>query len=388
MARLSTAYEMHVEVLQGLQKVDAYAQQTFESEEIDLHLNKQQDRFIAELVGKEFEDKQLRLDYIRTLIVKNHVLQAYVPVSGVDLFYEPDMVYAVLPPDYLHRVNDRSSILQSTGYCRDLTSIITQIEQAEYMAVVEFPETSLTVPPYFTGFTIYKTEASIESPIYTMPAGFVGYLQDTEARFMLINNTLDFFNFDTAFKATGTKVYWERYRGMYYPNSYIFIRSVPSWTTIRIKTDTNDDPPLVGTALTVSFTSNTYKTLGLSTEDTDKKTSIAGNGMTEGDKIYDMNKNIYYRTSVMEPISAMADNMLFAYHDKSFIITQQVIDYVRKPRQISLLLNQSCELESVSARADIVDRTVQYLKLILENPNHREILQDNIIKNQNSITNG
>ncbi len=384
MARLSTVLEMHVEVLQGLQKVDSYQQDMFEPEEIDLHLNKQQERVTNELFGKEFQDKQIRLDYIRELIVKNHQITALVPTT-TDVFYEPNMAYAVLPPDYMYLVNDRSQIVKSTVYCSDLTEVIENGDVLEYTAILPFPVPSITTSPFYTGFTISKTEAAVETDLYTLPDGFNDYFTDVDAKFMIINNTLEALNRELN---PTTKVYWESYRGVYRQSSYIFVRSDATWTNVIATIYNNDETPLVDDQQTGTFASTTYQDISLTTESTDQTISYADNGMTEGDKLYDLNKNSYYKTSVREPISAMSDGMLYVYRDKSFIITKAVIDYVRKPRQISLLLDQSCELASSAVRADIVDRTVQYLKLLIENQVHREFLQDNIIKNQNSITNG
>lgn len=375
--------EMHIEVLQGLQKVDSYQQDMFEAPEVDLQLNKHQERFIDELFGKEFEDKQIRLDYVRSLIVKNHSLQVFVPAS-TDALYEDNMGYAVMPPDYLYLVNDRSKIVTSISKCEDLTTIVTNPTIAEYVSVLPFPTVNVTTAPFYTGFEILKTESSIETAIYSMPTGFVGYIVDKDAKFMLINDSLEKLNRTL----TGTRVYWEDYRGVHYHNSYVFVRDDADWTQVKINSYTNDDPAVLDVSTSATFTVTNYLGIALSSDTTDQTTTYADNGMTEGDKLYDLNKNEYYKTSIKEPISAMSDNFLHVYRDKSFIITDVLVDYVRKPRQISLLLDQSCELQSSGARAEVVDRTIQYFKLLIENPVYREFQQDNIIKNQNSITNG
>lgn len=384
MARLNTALELHIDVLQGLQKVDAYEQDMFQPPEIDLQLNRHQDRLIDELFSKEFQDFQLRAEYVKTLIVKNYPLTVYVP-STTDSFYEPDMGYVVMPPDYLYLVNDRSLITTSAKQCEDLTSLKDTTPTSEYIAILKFPSSTLTSGPYYTGFVIQKTESAVTTNLYTLPSGFTNYITDKEAKFMVINNSLEYLN--RTLNPT-TKVYWERYRGTYYPNSYVFVRSDNNWSSINATTYTNSQTPTVDATELATFTQNIYFTPILTSDLTDQVTTYADNGMTEGDKLYDLRKNVYYQTSQKEPTSAMSDDLIHVYWDKSFIITKVLIDYVRKPRQISLLLDQSCELPSAAARADVVDRTIQYLKMLVENPTHREFLQDNIIKNQNSLTNG
>lgn len=386
MARLNTVMELHVEVFQGLQKIDSFQQDMFEFSEVDLHLNKQQDRFINELFSTEFEDHQLRLDYVRDLIVKNHPLPVAVPVSGEPL-YEPNTVFAVLPPDYMYLVNDRSKILTSATYCTDILSKLQLTEDTEYLSVLSFPVSSRDAAPYYNGFNIIVTENGVSKEIYTLPDSYTGYLSDVNARYMIINHSLEYMN--RSLNPT-TRIYWERYRGKYYPGSYIFVRDDNAWTQM-IATALNDETenPTVDEQTTAVLSSKTYQRPGIDPEEVkDAVERYIDNGMTEGDKLYDLNKNVYYRTSQGEPTSAMAQDLIFAYHDKSFLITEVMIDYVRKPRQISLLLDQSCEISSSAGRADIVDKTVQYMKLLIENPAYREFLQDNIIKNQNTLTHG
>lgn len=385
MARLNTTLELHIEVLQGLQKVDAFRQDMFEPPEVDLHLNKQQDRFIDDLFGKEFEDRQIRLDYVRALIVKNHKLQVIEPTQASPL-YEPGMIYAVLPPDYLYLVNDRSKLGLSQVFCADVTDVRSTEELQEHVSVLPFPLSTRTDPPFYNTFQIFKTEAAVEEAIYTAPTALTGYLTDPNAKYMVINNSLESMNRSLG---TTTRVYWESYRGQYYQNSYIFVRDNADWTQVRAVAYNDDDPVTIDNETNAGFTQNDYQSPIFDPDQVEDESNIwVDNGMTEGDKLYDLPKNVYYQSSKQEPISAMSTDFIHVYDDKSFIIREVAIDYVRKPRQISLLLDQSCELTSASARANIVDKTVQYMKLLIENPAHREFLQDNLIKNQNSITNG
>lgn len=380
MARLNTVLEQHIEVLQGLQKVDSYKQDMFQAPEIDLHLNKQQDRFIDDLFGKDFQDRQMRLDFIRPLIVKNHKLISITPVS-TELVYEPDMVYGILPPDYLYRVNDRSQVGQSSVSCQDLSSLIESTEINEYVSVLPFPITTLTIPPYYNTFEIAKTEGALESVIYTSPTAFTGYLTDKEAKYMIINNSLESMN-----RTLGptTRIYWESYRGEYYANSYILVRDDAAWTQVKATAYKPTDPVTIDKETSSSFTGETYHKTDFKSGTPSTILKYVDNQMTEGDKLYELNKNDYYKTDAQEPISAMSADFIHIYKNKSFIIREVVIDYVRKPRQISLLLDQSCELSSVTARANIVDKTIEYMKLLIENPVYREFQRDNIIKNQNN----
>ena len=106
-----------------------------------------------------------------------------------------------------------------------------------------------------------------------------------------------------------------------------------------------------------------------------------GNKLVEGDDLYKFRKNKFYKPYKLEPHSTLVDQFLIAYRDKSFIITDLTIDYIRKPREISLVLDQGCELAGEAPRI-IVDKTVEYFKLVIENPAYRGIVQDNELRNQ------
>jgi hypothetical protein len=110
------------------------------------------------------------------------------------------------------------------------------------------------------------------------------------------------------------------------------------------------------------------------------------NRLTEGDELYELNKNVFYKTRKREPVSSLDRGYLRVYQDKSYIVTSLSIDYVRRPRQISLDLDQSCELAANAPRI-IVDGCVTYLKRILENPAYKTMEEDSIIGNQNILNN-
>jgi hypothetical protein len=91
--------------------------------------------------------------------------------------------------------------------------------------------------------------------------------------------------------------------------------------------------------------------------------------------------NYFYSPVSVGTKTAISDRHLMAYEAKNFLISDLTIDYVRIPRTISLSLNQISELGG-NAPDLIVDRTIEYLKLAIENPAYREVLQNNQIRNQ------
>lgn len=384
MPNLNTALDMHIEVLQGLQKIDSFQQDMFEPEEVDLQLNKQQDRFIEQLVNEEFQDKQIRLDYIKNIVVKNRKVQLFVP-GVTDPDFESNMVYGLLPENYIHLVSDRSQVSYSTaaGLCESFPDIGTT-DYIEYMSVVPFPTTTLTEPPYYNKFEILID--GIVAPVFETgyeinTNNFEGFQEVSE-----ISPLVDEVLFNQLPGKPDTRVYWERYRGAYYPNSFIFVSEdiTPAFALIRVY-----EPTGVGVEAQSqsNFTGTTYQVYDqVAISEVDSLVQrYAENKLAEGDELYEFSKNNFYKPQRKEPHSNIADDVIRLYREDSFLITDLIIDYIRKPRRISLSLNQGCELAGTAPRL-IVDGAVEYFKLIIENPAYQGILQDNQLRNQNTLT--
>lgn len=379
MPGLNTAFEMHLEVLQGLQKVDGFQQDIFLPQEIDLHLNREQDRLIAVIFNKEFEDKQLRLDYIRNVVVKNRTLETFIPMAG-EYGYEENMVYGVLPEDYLHLVNDRSLVTYSTspGLCVDLGVVLTEVV-TERMAVLSFPVSTKPSGPYFNNFKLTAIVSGSDVTLYTAPK-ILQNQPDEEGAYTIIRNIQET-------PIEGYTLYWEKYRNYYYPNSFIILTENPNTSSYRFSMETAEEAPDVQTTAVVqSYNYQQYDETAVA--EIEGRTAMSHeNRLMEADNLYEQNRNVFFRTKRKEPISAVDSGYLRVYRDKSYIVTSLSIDYVRRPRQISLALNQSCELAGNAPRL-IVDGCIEYLKRILENPAYKVMQEDNITRNQNILTNG
>jgi hypothetical protein len=248
------------------------------------------------------------------------------------------------------------------------------------MTVLEFPKSSLSSGPYFKNFQLIADVGGIPSVIYTAPEE----LQDQpgeEGSYTIIRNIQEY-SFDEQYV-----LYWERYRNFYYPNSFIILTTDPTVNSFTFSmTDTAGNPDVEVTATPDVYNYQQY--------DEDAILAIEGrqavqyeNRLSEGDEVYEFTRNVFYKTKRREPISSLDQGYLRVYREKNFIVTALSIDYVRRPRQISLALNQSCELAGNAPRL-IVDGCIEYLKRVLENPAYKAMQEDNMIRNQNILTNG
>jgi hypothetical protein len=199
-------------------------------------------------------------------------------------------------------------------------------------------------------------------------------IQSSKSSFYVVNYVLENFNF------TGVEIYWQSYRDIFAPNSFILVTADPEITQVNLTTtksssDTSSGGSAAGTFSTIGYKIPNY-------------TGIAGyarhftsNTLTEGDSLYTQNANVLYYSNVNSPKSSIAGRYFMVYESENFLISNLMIDYVRIPRQISLSLNQVSELGG-NAPDVIVNRTVEYLKLALENPAYAAVLNDNKLRDQ------
>jgi len=375
----TSVLEAHIEVLQGLQKVAAYSEDMFNADEIDLHLTRQQDRLLEEIVNKRFEDLQVGLDYIRPLLVKNNKLQVVLP-ELTDEIYEPNMVYGVLPANYYHLINNRSKVVTSTsaGLCEDLTTYkalgTSKAAFTERVAVLPVPTPTNTTWPFYykTKLVVESTSGNVEK---TLPDG-LNNLKSANSWFQITNYILE------NISIPGVEIFWESYRDVYSPKSFIFVTQDINITQVTINWETSSSNTASAGAGAASFVNTVYQKPNYTTSNlTGYQETETANLLTETDEFYTQNVNAFYKTKKNQPKSQVSGDFLLVYENKSFLISDLSVDYIRKPRHISLSLNQNFELGGDAPRI-IVNRTTEFLKLVIENPSYQAVLNDNKVRNQ------
>ena len=113
--------QIHIAINQGLQKINSFQVDIFLPQEIDLEINKNIERFVAQRYSKlsnlkkqGFEESQKRIDDLRTLVVEYSAPTAYKgqigPKHHIDSFTLPTPGSQLGNQDYLHLLNVRSLI--------------------------------------------------------------------------------------------------------------------------------------------------------------------------------------------------------------------------------------------------------------------------------------
>ena len=363
------ALESHKEVLQGLQNVDAFTQDMFLPEEIDFHLNKQQDSFISEMLDEGFADRQLRLDYVQDIIVQNKTLPVY--ISSTAPYYESGVAVSYLPGDYRHLLSTRVKIREGV----DCDTLLETLEDITYYVSNVPIATNLTVGPYYARVKFVRINADqSETVIIDLKNSGVAEPED-------VKNIMEMIAFTANKDSNTTEFYLGKYPDSLKSGNIIAdttLQVLAPDNTIKYKIVTYkpdkvtiDVEVLAGSAMNLRTTKK-WETDMLA--NLAPATKIAAINL-DNKEIHERKKNAFTGSNPREPHIGISDGILSTYYT-TFLPEEVTIDYLRKPQVISLAEGKGCELATSAARI-ISNRVVEFLKLVIENPSYREVIGHN-----------
>jgi len=365
--------EFHFAVNQRLQDVASFKRNKYYPEEIDMALNKAMFRLLEKGVESRFQSDQINLGTVSALTQKNRGLDLIIPQS-TDPLYEPSIIsqYAIIPEDHYWTINARTEVVNDPLNCGTAPSLSTNT-LVEYVAVIGYPtlyyDPNANPPfPLYPNLTISSSTAGT---LYQAPPEIATSVVDPDGTYIITNNVVEAF-----YRNTTIRVYWERYRDVYYKGKFIFVSNAPLGNiTISFQ---NASPAVPLTSITAASTSTNYiiYNRALIPALPSKIVGIATPRIEEQESLYQaIYQNRYYAPKIEEPIINQTSDYYIIYGDKSFLITRMFVDYIRKPRTISLALNQTCEL-SESTHQKIVDMAVEILRLDTNDPRYQSTTQD------------
>lgn len=346
------AREMHIEIRQSLSQVGANRTRSFLDEELDLALNKIQDRFIQNRLKPKadnsggFELDQIGADSIRTLIVSARELTPYMDPS------DPTRYFCYLPADY-------QALLSDWSY--------TKLLCGADPAIVNKTLTIYRLRQDYTGKSsapFYQTMSiTMGSTVVGIPTNlpyqntYTGYQDKADISF-LIPWILRKGNF-----------YWENFgEDLEYPGHYL-VPTEGSISPTILTLDGTTISPTVGTDV---------KNLIIHSDEGD----YYDNRLTASNDVSGLSSTAFLSTSHYAPISELGRGVLFVYRNPTdsagnFIVSKVGISYVRKPQPINLSLNTGSELPP-SFHHTLCDLVVEYLKGRLENEKGKALATDDI----------
>jgi hypothetical protein len=355
-----TIFELHLSVNQRLQEVASYKRDKLFPQEIDLALNKAMFRFLEKGVDENFQGNQINLGDIMGLIRKNKINEVITP-SISDPLYEDNIlnVYSTIPPDLYWLIDSRAEVISDPLNCDTAPTLGTQII-TEYVCPVAFPSGGSN--PYFASLIINGT---IIPNLYSAPNPINTGFTSSNSAYILINNIVESF-----YRHPTIKVYWERYRDVYYKNCLIFVS--PS-NTGNITISGTGFTSSTGTVVATNYT---VYNRALISNLASKDVKVSPIKSTKENLLYSsLKQNQFYKTRKIEPLMDQTLDYFTIYREESFLVTRMYYDYIRKPRTISLTLNQSCELAD-STHPKIVDMAVEILRLDTKDATYPATTQD------------
>lgn len=346
--------QMHIGLDVGVQKMNTNILDNFEPEQKDWVLNEAQNRFVKNRVNPKsnpkqegFEDTAKRVEDLEDLYE-----EVDLPVYVLD----NETQYCVLPNNYYLPVEGQPRVIHN---CNGVNK--TLVPTNEYSSVVPFFNDNSATP--FNGFRLTLTQGTTTTVLFDLnDYAFVsnvanGVLNSTEERFYIVHHVLEIVN-----RNSNIEVYWEMYKNVYHPNSFVFITHDGS--NVSISTPTN----------IYNFESTVlqmYQTSDVSIGKQDSRLVST--------KVRQILKHPFLTTIHTSPIYNIYNKQIKIYHNQKFILERFNLLYIRKPRLISLSLSQSCEVNS-NFHDEIVDIAIQLIKSRIEAKDYSNIINENLLK--------
>lgn len=353
-----TVNDMHIAIDLELNKLNSNLYDIILPQEKDYFLNRAQERLIKQYYspksnkkGEGFEMSQKRIDDLRKLLVPNYYDKVYLlPVNDFDYsrklrFYFPD--------NYMFLASQRSKIYYSE--CSTITTT-NNIQTINYY-IMEVP--------YDVDFNMFyiKEDGAGSNYIDNIQYPVLNTLT-SEERSLFIEFFISTWNTNFA-TTTGWTAYYSRYKSISSEGNIIFVQTATSPETLIFGFEAEEAITIIGTPVNYVYLTATGG-----------QEIIIPNRFAQEDDVYAMQIDPFNKSSVNNgPTTIITESFIDVFiNSAEFIVKEIAISYLRKPKSISLQLNQSCELAE-HMHAEIVRDAVN---LLLENFEAEKRLQTSL----------
>lgn len=363
--------EAHIHVERGVQRYNANVYDYFLPEDIDLILTKMQNRFIDSKFRRDkndlgFQYDQGDLDDLESLIVSNFEIDS-------DQDFEREKAKIQLPYNYRYLIDAEGQGVKTCYSPSDPKYSLNSSENVtEYLYTLSFSDASL---PQLENEAFKNLKMVFDSTtlfdINNFPS-IAGGLPSTEDKYLVINLILGELR-NSLLNINLKGVYWERYKDLYRPDSFILVSTSSSASDVTLSSGDTQNPSIVFALLST----NTLK-VSTSTESLYKCKLRITNNDRKGQVLFD---NAFSKSIPRSPVTTLAGKSLIVNVDKRFTVKRIYIDYIRIPQNISLSLGRGFELRE-QTHERICDLAIEYIKNIIEQPSYKETLSDNMLRSE------
>ena len=436
---LDTAKELHIGIDLGLQAINSNRKLNIEPAEKDWVLNNVLMQEINSRINPKsnvksegFEDTFQRIDDLESIKVDTSEISNF-PIYK----YSDKAVYVPLPADYYRlietsaNVNNLGSINSPVVNFNDFSGV-NGVNYRTHYGIVKLPSSSSINYSNFK-FSFCYNATGIGLSVYdevvlfniNERGDYVGigdyYIHGIptiaspyyESKFMFIRLVMDYVN-EHVGKEYGITVYWERFTHIYQKDSFIVVID----NSIILDKIPDFDPTIGISFLYLSISGNNHVTPGVEdiyvptyateyydynrdsiVEKFDKAIINDTNYYSLAQKaaynniifnnypvrivkssiLNDLLKHYYGKPVYNSPIGVIKQGRLVVYHDGTFEFNRIDLEYYRRPKLISIYNNQGCEITSESFKMELVEKTVQKLSARIQDPNYKNLLQENLI---------
>lgn len=340
---MATIQEMHLQIDLELNKLNSNLYDIILSQEKDYFLNKAQERFIKQRYSSKsnskrdgFEMSQKRIDDLKNLLVPNYYDKTYKLASDdFDLTTKSKFYF---PADYMFLTSTRSKITYNPcgtitkqeavkTYYIATTNLNPAIESYQYLKV------------WVDGTCVINFADPATLALYPGLANLTKEDKGVVLEFILNNIAHIGLKFYSTFKN--------------YSANIVAVGEAMLWGNIGFSYTSGAIVPVNPTeAVAVNYT---YFT-ATGTQD------VVPNRFAQQDDVYVMQQDPFNKTNVLDgPLTIIHTNSIDVFFEPDiFIVNEIAISYLRKPKLMSLTINQSCELDE-ETHAEILRDAVNLL---------------------------
>ena len=334
---------MHIAVKEGIRNSPRKIE--LDSDRIDFHLNYVQLSFVRQKVTPKmsrqgvqegFEINQKNLGDLRTIIAKNKVIDLYTDTSNFYTGFSPNGLMYLIAPRCV-------SVYQTD--CTDLVNTPTSVNV--YTKRIPFPKTPAGSTNNYNTLSFSLTLSGMTLEDYTIADP---ELYSPEDRYLLVENIVEHYY------RQGVDLHWETFGDYYDPSSFIISDTSDVTASFSYKYDTSTQYVATVSSIYYEGASKQYTQV---VAGTGNSTITSPGRVMESEYLHpSLNDNSFTTTYKDSVIMTMFSGVIGAYGDSSFAPSQAIIDYVTKPRSISLKFDRSCQLPD-HTHEEIVDLAIK-----------------------------
>lgn len=345
-----TVKELHVNFDIAAQEVNSNRFDEVTSEEKDILLNNAMFKFINDTlenttnaVREGYQDTVKRYDELEALYENIEL-----PLYNIDERKQ----FLFLPPDYLHYDYSESAVFNN---CQ--STILTEVNEDYWIYTLEFEnfDENIAEDLIFEYNSVDYFDVSDYPDIATNIYG-------NDIKFILIKSIIDSLQYFLKNKDNAVSMYWEKFNGKFYKNSFIFVSKLNN-EVFRLKTSNK------------MITATLQPKLELSKFEL-PITLWSPNRLIKTSAKHLLNSN-FGNTKFSSPIITIENGKLIFHCNSIFKANKVNLGYLRIPKRINLYTNQTCELAEQTHRK-IVQSAVQFFKGISNNPEYKNIINENL----------